>query len=181
MALQLLDRPDHYGLISWIFHWTSAIAILSVSVLGYILLLFPNGPHRATLLMFNQSTGLFMLPWMTLRLIWVKSNQRVQLPNTIPRHERYLARFVQYSIYIIVFSIVLTGLFMQRDAFLFYGLFPVPPFFSGWIAYDFRLVHAALAIILSLLVLMHILGALKQRFINRNDVLKSMLYLKRRP
>jgi len=152
MAIQLLDRPDHYGLISWIFHWTSAIAIILVSIMGYTLLLLPSGPHRATLLMLTQSTGLSLLPWMMLRLIWVKSNPKVQLPNSIPRHEKHLARFVQYSIYLIVFSIVITGLLMQRGTFLFYGLFPVPPFFSGLIAYDFKLAHAILAMILSLFI-----------------------------
>jgi len=177
--MQILDRPKYYGLITWIFHWTSAIVIIFVLILGYIILLLPDSPQRATLVMLNQSTGLCLFPWMMLRLIWVKSNPRVQLPTSMPRYEKYLARFVQNSIYLIVFSLIITGFFMQQELFLFYGLFPVPPFFSGRIAYDFKVVHAILAVTMSILVLAHILGALKQHFINRNDVLKSMLYLKR--
>lgn len=173
--MQLRNTTEQYGLIAKWLHWILAVGIIYALVVGYILLLVPHHSLRHIMVMINQSIGLSVFPLMFIRMCWAALNPRVVLPPGMPNYEKFLARLVQYSIYFFVFALIISGFFMLKESFWYFGLFEIKPWFSGWIAYDFRIIHASCSVILSLLVSVHIAAALKHHFINRDDVLKKML------
>ena len=118
---------------------------------------------------------------MFLRLAWVMYIKKPALPEAMPRWERFLARFVQHSLYLFLFAMPLSGWLMATASNkipVYFGWFSVP--FPGILpdealAHWMSEAHYYIAFILLGLIALHTAGALKHRFIDKDDVLNSMM------
>jgi cytochrome b561 len=117
---------------------------------------------------------------MILRFIWLMISGRPALPASTPYWEKALARIVQYGFYLLLIAMPLSGWIMSTAADKaphFFGLFVLP--FPGIVpnqalAETLAKVHEILAYILITFILLHVAGALKHYFIDRDGVLGTM-------
>jgi cytochrome b561 len=169
----LKNTLENYGSVSKFFHWIIALLIIGMLFLGY----FMVGQKILTL---HQLIGLSILTLATCRLIWIISNTHPRLPSTVSRLDKLAARSVQVLLYVCMFGMPLSGWAMST-AFGFIphiGTYYLP---MPGISVDQSLgiflenIHNTLAIILIALIGLHVAGALKHYFIDKDSVLQSML------
>lgn len=169
-----------YSLGFRILHWAMAFFIISMLIFGFFLEDLPKA-YQDTAYMLHKSFGLTLLFLMMLRFLWIKRLGKPALPDRIPFLEKLLAHTVQYFMYIFIILMALAGWIMSvAKGYIpnYFGLFPV--YFPGVegnkpLGSFMGEAHEVIAWILIALITLHILGALKHHFINKNNVLKRMI------
>lgn len=163
-----------------IIHWLIALTVIIMLVVGFLLDSIPE-QYKSTAYMMHKSTGITILFLMILRFVWINIVGRPPLPPTVKKWERILSRFIQYSFYVLLIIMPLTGWIMSVAADripVYFNLFKAP---LPWITPDKSLAkfmvesHETIAWILIVFISLHVLGALKHHFIDKDRVLKSML------
>jgi len=161
-------------------HWLVALLVFGMLFVGFLLGYLPSA-IKPTAYMLHKSVGLTLLGLMLLRLIWVVCLKKPALPEAMPRWEYLLARFVQHSLYLFLFAMPLSGWLMATASNkipVYFGWLRVP--FPGILpdkalAHWMSEAHYFIAYILLGLIALHTVGALKHRFIDKDDVLNSMM------
>lgn len=131
--------------------------------------------------MVHKSIGLSILLLVVLRIIWIIHSGRPPLPENVPLWERVFSRIVQYALYLFLILMPLSGWIMSVAANRtpkYFGFFNVPfpgiPTDKGLSKLMFEF-HETIAWILIVLIALHVAGALKHHFIDKDDVLKKMM------
>lgn len=178
----LKNSTENYGSVAKFFHWTVALLILSTLILGSLM----KGKFLVNI---HQIIGLTIFTLATLRLLWKLINKSPRLPDTISLFNKIAARTVQGLMYVCMFGMPLTGWSMSMA----YGLIPHIGSFTfsmpgipidQTLGDNLKLIHNTMAIVLTCLVGLHIMGALKHHFIDKDHrILNSMLpnFLKNQP
>ena len=173
-----------YSTSSKIFHWLIALIVMPMVVFSFFIGDLPK-PIIGTSVQLHKSFGLLVLFLMIFRVLIIIRNGKPSLSDTIPVWQRMAARLVQYSLYIALFTMPLIGWVMSTAAGktpVFFWLFklPLPGIPADKVlAKNMFFMHQIFAwIIISLLVL-HIAAALKHHYINKDNVLRRMLFLKK--
>ncbi len=171
---------DKYSSVSKFLHWLIAAIVILMLSLSFFLGDVPE-KYSDTAYMLHKSLGFSILVLMIFRILWIFHAGKPPLPTAVPFWEKLLSRFVQYSLYILLILMPLSGWIMStasKYTFYFFKLFPLQlPFVTrNKQLEDLMLqVHNTLAWIIIGLLVLHIVGALKHHFIDKDDVLRSML------
>ncbi|CAM2873681.1 cytochrome b [Legionella worsleiensis] len=169
-----------YSSVTKFFHWLIALLVIGMLCMGFFLEDIPE-QYQGTAYMLHKSTGITLLFLMLMRAVWVGISGKPALPSSIKPWEKKLARFVQYGFYVLLFIMPMSGWIMSVAADRvpsYFGLFKMP---LPWITPDTSLVelmkdsHEVIAWILILFICLHVLGALKHHFIDKNNILRRML------
>lgn len=169
-----------YSKGSKFFHWLIAITLIGMLAGSFFLEDLPES-YISTAFMFHKSIGITILCLMLIRLFWIMYSGRPELPPSTPLWEVFLSKFVQYSLYVFVIIQPLVGWIMSVAADRipsYFGLFALP--FPGIspnkdLAKVLNITHTRVAWIIIFLVVLHIAGALKHHFINKDAVLRRMM------
>ena len=161
-------------------HWLVAILVLCMLGFGFYLGDLP-GSMKPTAYMLHKSIGLTLLALMLMRFVWLISSGRPALPESVPRWERFCAYAVQCSLYLFLLAMPLCGWLMATASNkipVYFTWFRVP--FPGilpdkTLAHWMSEAHYTIAFILLGLIVLHTAGALKHRFIDKDDVLNRMM------
>ncbi|MNR19385.1 hypothetical protein D3C85_1361730 [compost metagenome] len=136
----------------------------------------------------HKAVGLTILVLTLGRIGWRLANPLIALPAEMPKWERILSRGTQFLFYAVLLVMPLTGWLASSAAgrdISWFGLFqwPLLPIGGGReAAGQFMDVHEIVAKLLYVLILLHVAGALKHQFINRDNVLHRMIpIIPRRP
>ena len=171
--------------VSLILHWL--IAALVVTQVALV------AGHEAiegdrALLNLHRSVGLSILLLTLGRLGWRVANPAIPLPDAMRRWEKLLARATHVLFYAFLIAMPLVGWAASSAAgrdILWFGLFqwPLLPIGGGReVAGRLMDVHELAAKALYILILLHVAGALKHHFVNRDNVLHRMIpWIPRRP
>lgn len=169
-----------YSPLSKLFHWVIALAVIGMLTMGFFLDDIPE-QFQGTAYMLHKSTGITILFLMILRFIWIHAVGKPPLPVSIKPWEKILSRFVQYSFYALLVIMPLSGWIMSVAADKipnYFGLFkaPLPGIEPNKSLAEFMAEsHEIIAWILIAFITLHVLGALKHHFIDKDKVLKRML------
>jgi cytochrome b561 len=169
-----------YSSVSKWFHWFIALFIIIMLIVGFLLDDMPE-QYMRTAYTLHKSIGISILFLMIIRLIWIISVGKPSLPDTVKPWEKKLSRLVQYGFYLLLFIMPLSGWILSVAAGRtphYFGLFEAPlPFIekSKYLAELMANSHLVIAWIIIGFLALHILGALKHHFIDKDNVLKSML------
>ncbi len=168
-----------YSTGSKFFHWLIAIIVIAMLSGSFFLDDLPKD-YQGFAFMMHKSFGLTVLFLMILRFLWILYQGKPNLPDTVPHWQRFLAHFVQYFLYLGIISMAMCGWVMSVAATrapVYFGLFklslPIEP--NKGLAKLALQGHKTIAWILIGLVILHILGAVKHHFIDKDNVLKRML------
>ena len=183
----MAEPRNRYSTVSLVLHWLIAALVVTQIVLVTA--------HEATegsasreLLNLHKSVGLSILVLTLVRLGWRIANPAIPLPMEMPRWQKLLARTNHVLFYVLLIAMPLVGWAASSAAgrdIVWFGLFnwPLLPVGGGReMAGNLMDVHEAAAKLLIFLVVLHIVGALKHQFIDRDNVLHRMIPLiPRRP
>lgn len=183
----LAEPRNRYSTVSLILHWVIALAVV-VQVALIIGHDATEGPLSRELIQDHKAVGLTILVLTLVRIGWRLANPLIALPVEMPKWERLLARTTQILFYVVLLVMPLSGWLASSAggrAISWFGLFqwPLLPIGGGREAAGrFMDVHEATAALLLLLIFLHVAGALKHQFINRDNVLHRMIpTIPRRP
>ena len=173
-------HPNSYSSGSKFFHWLIALIVILMLVGSFFLEDLPK-EYIGSAFMMHKSFGITVLFLMLLRLFWLGISGKVPLPATVPRWERVVSHFVQYALYLFLILMPLSGWIMSVAANkipYYFGLFHfslpgIEP--SKDLAVLMKQTHNIMAWIIIALVVLHIAGAIKHHFIDKDEVLRRML------
>ncbi|OGV26531.1 MAG: hypothetical protein A3F18_01755 [Legionellales bacterium RIFCSPHIGHO2_12_FULL_37_14] len=173
-----MQLKEYASGVKWL-HWVVAIIVIPM-VLGSFYLEDIPKVYRGTAIILHKSFGFTVLCLMLIRLITIHFYARPALPAITPKWEFYLARVTQYALYLALICMPLSGWIMSTAAgknLLLYGLFEIPfPGITPNKAFSQTMftVHEYIAYTIICLLILHITGAVKHYFYNKDNVLASM-------
>ena len=169
-----------------ILHWLIAGTILFMLALGWSLDLLPKGETKFFFLQLHKSIGITILLLSLVRLGWRLVHQAPPLPVSMLAWEKKAAAVVHVLLYVLMIGLPLSGWALvsaspRNIPTILFGVLPWPhlPVLSTLenkkeIAGRLGDVHAAVAVMLAVLIAAHVAAALKHHFIVRDDVLLRM-------
>lgn len=174
------DVVARYAALSKALHWVIALIVILMLSLSFFLEDVPND-YRANVFMVHKSLGLTILGLIIIRLFAIIHYGRPPLPIAVPTWERVLSRAVQYAFYVLLILMPVSGWVMSTAADkapVYFNWFKLP--FPGVtpnkaLAQWMFSAHEFIAWTLIVLVVLHVMGALKHYFIDKDDVLQRML------
>jgi len=159
--------PVRYDRVARLLHWLIGLALLAQIVFGFLLdEIAPRGtPARGPVIHLHKSLGLLLLLLILLRLGWRLRHRPPPWPAALPVWQRQASRLGHRALYACMLLMPLTGYLgsnFSRHGVKFFGLAlrPWGPDLPG--AYEvFKLLHQLSGWVFTLLILGHVLMALK--------------------
>lgn len=160
-------------------HWLIALGIIGLLALGLYMVGLPKGlPVKATLINLHKSLGLTVFLLVLLRIAARAVLHRPPLPP-MPPWQRAAARTTQGLLYVAMVAMPLAGYLgssFNRYGTRFWGI-ALPKW--GWDDPDLRELffgaHQVLGYALIVLIVLHVAGALKHQWLDRDNLLARML------
>lgn len=128
--MTLRNTDDRWGWLSQTLHWTIAILILGLAVLGFLLDEVPKSPKYFWVFDVHKSFGLTVLALMLFRLGWrLYAGAPKPVPGT-PTWQHAVATVTHWGIYAMAFLMPISGWLYDSAsglrALTWFGLFTVP-------------------------------------------------------
>ncbi len=185
---ELWNDETRYGTVAVLLHWLIAAGIVFMVVLGWYMADLPlTAPNKFDLYQLHKSVGITILLLSVLRVLWRLLNLPPPLPEHMKPWERWAARGTHIAFYVLMLAIPLSGWAMVSVS-----PFNIPTVLFGvidwphlpWIGSlgepaqmekTFKQTHEVLVWLTLLILALHVVGALKHHFFDRDDVLVRML------
>ena len=172
----LKNTSVRYGGMQKFLHWLMAVLIIGMLIFGYTL----DDFSYAGVYNLHKLIGLLVLALILWRILWLCWCKRPALPKTVPKGERILAYTIEALLYLSMLFMPLFGWLATSFAGrapVFFGYVLQAPFTSmnDNAAHDLMQMHKTVAVIFIVLIVLHVLGALKHYFLDHDGVLERML------
>lgn len=161
-------------------HWLIAAAVLFMIGLGFWMGDIPRGtPERTFWFNLHKSIGVTIAIVVLFRLWWRAKHPPPPLPASVPGWQVQASRISHALLYLCLIMMPLSGFIASqftKYGVTYFGLFKIPPL--AWENKDlyelFQGIHGVTATVLCVVVIVHILAALKH-LIARDGVFRRML------
>ena len=159
-------------------HWIIALLIILAWPLGIYMHDLPLSPTRLKLFNWHKWAGVVILALSALRLLW-RLTHRPPPALPMPRWQSRAAHATHLGLYALFFAVPLVGwAYSSASGFpvVAFGLLPLPDFVpvDRSLAGVLKQMHGVLAFSLAGLVALHVAGALKHQFVERDGLLLRM-------
>ena len=178
MNTALPSSAARYHPVSIALHWLLALMILGSLGVGLYMTSLPISPARLKLYNWHKWAGMTILILSAARLLWRLTHPPpADLP--MPAWQRSAAHATHGALYVLFFAVPLAGWAYSSAAgfpIVLYGVLPLP----DWVAPNRELsealkpLHRWLAYALAALIGLHVAGALKHQFVDRDALLLRM-------
>ncbi len=199
-----MNNNTKYTNVAIALHWLIGIAILFMFILGWFMTELPKESAKTTSFdIFNlglmtwevakeesprafyfnlhKSIGLTILMLIVLRMYWRFTHRPPAFLNSMKLWEKYLAKATHHSLYLLMFLIPLSGIIMSAGSkygVKWFGIKVIPGFDDKVIRELFFEFHEIFGLLLLLLLIFHILGAIKHSIIDKDGTLRRMWFSK---
>lgn len=175
-----IGPASRYSIGAMIFHWLIAVLVIvnwRIAANAENL----DGAQRGLAFADHKALGMLILALTLARLGWRLTHPLPRLPDTYATWERVLARATHVAFYVLLIALPLGGWLassMVLRPIDFFGLFTIPVLPTGLnkelggTIFD---VHATAATIMLYLIVLHVLGALKHTFVDKDMGIFRML------
>lgn len=177
-----MSRRNTYTRTSQILHMVIATIVIFMLCVSFFMGDAPD-QYKGVVYTLHKSFGLTILALMVYRILWISLKGRPSLPKDTPRWEFFLSRSVQYGLYILLIIMPLSGWLMSVAAnkspsyfWLFTAKLPIEP--NKALASFMNESHEWLAWVIIVFVALHVAGAMKHLFINKDNVVQKMFLKK---
>lgn len=177
--MSLFGTP-RYTRTALTLHWLVAALILAAFVLGGSMVDMSLSPAKLKMYSYHKWIGVTAFLLVLVRLAWRLGHRPPPLPAAIPRWQQALAGLTHGLLYLLMLAVPVTGWLMSSAKgfqTVYLGLLPLPDLLDKDEALGKLLdgVHAFAHDALLVLVVLHVLAALKHHLLDRDDVLSRML------
>lgn len=179
---------QRYTAVAIALHWAIALLIIGMIAVGWIMDAMPGGPGspKVAIIQIHKSVGITILLLTIARIIWRIMNPPPAEPP-MPKWQSLLASSVHILLYVLMLAMPLTGWIMasaeisQHDT-RYFGTFEMyvpgipglPADTREGIADTFGSLHSAGAWVIIGLLVLHVAGAVKHQFIDKDGLLARM-------
>ena len=199
-----MNNNTKYTNVAIALHWLIGIAILFMFVLGWFMTELPKESAKTTSFdLFNlglmtwevakeessrafyfnlhKSIGLTILMLIVLRMYWRFTHRPPTFLNSMKLWEKRLAKATHHALYLLKFLIPLSGIIMSAGSkygIKWFGIKVIPGFDDKAIRELFYEFHEIFGLLLLLLLIFHILGAVKHSIVDKDGTLRRMWFSK---
>jgi cytochrome b561 len=181
--MRLVNTERTYGAIAVGFHWSIAVLVIGLVLLGIYMIRLPDAgfeTNKITLVLVHKEIGIVALGLVILRLAWRQLNPLPQLANTVPEWQQVAALLMHYWLYTLLLIQPIVGWLMSSASGIpvdFMGLGTLPDLVSHNedLFAQFRRLHDWLGLLIGALVVLHAAAALRHHFVLRDSTLRKML------
>lgn len=169
-----------YSVGAMIFHWLIAILVIMNWRIAETAEHLPM-PDKAAVFGYHKAWGILILVLTLGRIAWRLTHRTPPLQSTLKPWEAALARFVHITFYVLLIALPLGGWLASSlggQGIDIFGMFTVPALPVGenkGLSHTIFDAHATGGSIFVYLIALHILGALKHTFIDRDGGIFRML------
>ena len=169
---------SRYTRTAVVLHWVLALMILGSLAFGLYMTSLPFSPARLKYYNWHKWAGVVILTLSALRLLW-RLTHRPPADVAMPGWQRRAAHAVHGALYLLFFAVPLVGWAYSSAAgfpIVLFGVLPLPDFVpvDRALAEALKPWHGWLAYTLAALVALHVAGALKHQFVDRDRLLARM-------
>lgn len=163
-----------------LFHWLSALLVVTAIILGFAMVSAQPGPGQNQLFDLHRSFGALILAVTGARLLWRIKNPPPPPEPGMPRWQERLALHTHRLLYLFLIVLPLlgwAGTSAYRAPIVVFGLFELPPILPENRPLSEMLLetHELLALTLCVLLIGHIGAALHHHVIRKDNTLRRML------
>ncbi len=167
-----------YHPVSIALHWLLALMILGSLGVGLYMTGLPFSPTRLKLYNWHKWAGVLILLLSAARLLW-RLTHRPPADLPMPAWQSRAAHGAHLALYVLFFAVPLAGWAYSSAAgfpIVLFGVLPLP----DWVPVNRELseslkpLHHWLAYALGAVIALHVAGALKHQFIDRDGLLHCM-------
>jgi cytochrome b561 len=167
-----------YSTPAIVLHWVLAALIVFMAGLGWWMMTVEHEPGGERWIALHKSVGLVVFALVLLRLLWRLFHRPAPLPAGLPRWQVLLAHVTQVLLYGVMVVLPATGIIgssYSRLGLAFFGIaLPAWATPDRPTAKQFFELHETLVWVLVVLVVLHVLGALKHMLVDRDQVFARM-------
>jgi cytochrome b561 len=172
------DTSTGYGLVSRLFHWLMAIAIVAMFVLGlWMVGLDYYSPYYNSAPDIHRSVGMILLFALLLRWLWRAFSEKPS-DAELSLLERKASFTVHWGFYVLLLALMISGYLISTpdgDPISVFGWFDVPAIIKmPGLETPAGNVHRWLAYAVIALAAVHALAAFKHHFIDKSSIMTRM-------
>jgi cytochrome b561 len=175
----LRNTTTEWGSVAKSLHWLVAAGMFALIWLGLQQSGLERSPERAEIRALHGSIALLVFVLMSVRLLLRVTGAAPAHPPAMPGWQRLASAVVHWGLYLSVFAQLFAGAMTVATTgkgLPFFGLFSIPlPVQESDEGHHFwEEIHESVWIAIAALLIVHVLGALYNHFIAKNDVLRRM-------
>jgi cytochrome b561 len=194
------QTPSRYTKTAIVLHWLIAIFIALMFVLGWYMAELPKeAPKQLAYDLFDlgvytwqlaeeasprtfyfnlhKSLGLTVLALIFLRVLWRITHTPPAALSSYKAIEKKVATATHHSLYLLMLAVPVTGLIMainSKYGVKWFGIDVIAGLDNKPVRDFFECTHEFVGIVLLVLIGLHLLGALKHKFIDKDDTMSRM-------
>ena len=194
------QTPSRYTKTAIVLHWLIAIFIALMFVLGWYMAELPKeAPKQMAYDLFDlgvytwqvaeeisprtfyfnlhKSLGLTVLALIVLRILWRITHTPPAALSSYKAIEKKVATATHHSLYLLMLAVPVTGLTMainSKYGVKWFGIDVIAGLDNKPVRDFFECTHEFVGIVLLVLIGIHLLGALKHKFIDKDDTMSRM-------
>jgi len=196
----MIQTSTRYTKTAVVLHWLIAIFLVVMFVLGWFMADLPKeGPKQSAYdlldlgiytwqlaeavtprtFYFNlhKSLGITIFALIAIRILWRITHKPPALLTSYKAMERKVATGTHHLLYLLMVAVPLTGLMMaiySKYGVKWFGLDLIEGLNNKDMREIFEGAHEVIGIVLLVIVALHVAGALKHKFIDKDETMKRM-------
>jgi len=178
--MSLRNTEESYGKLTIILHWLMAIVIIGLIVAGFSIDFMEKGDFRSFVIGTHKATGFILIFIGLFRWYWMLTSKTPSILEGTTKAETGIAHGTKWMLMLLLLVMPISGMLMSMFhgyGINLYGLIEVTPWVekNKEVAQIFGQIHEIAAYLISLMIGLHLLGAVRHHFIKKDDTLNRML------
>lgn len=195
-----MNNPQRYTKVAILLHWLIALMIFGMFAVGWYMADLPkDAPKVASFDLFDiglytvqlaeavsprsyyfnlhKSFGVIVFVLVLFRICWKFTHQAPALPASITGWQRKAATASHHVLYMLMFLMPASGLVMatySKYGVKWFGVALIKGLDNEPMREVFKEAHETIAVILITLIAIHVLAALKHKFVDKDEVMARM-------